>query len=146
MERLNFWLSSLGIFAISFLSAQDPSQTAGIEQAADTDKFLSEFMNMLTTLGVLILFIFIATWFLKRMMNVKVQQMNTTSLIKIVERRSLSPKTVLYLLEIRDQEVAIAETAHGITVLGQFPQEPSAPPPSKNFQDILDQKTHENQS
>lgn len=145
MRRHSYLLLILCLGIAQGLFAQAPLPPPPIEAPPDSDKFMSEFMNMLSTLAIIIVFIFIATWFLKRMLNVKVQQMNTTSLIKITERRSLSPKTVLYLLEIRDKEIAVAETAQGLTLLGEFalPAQPELKT-SKNFQEILEQTKHEN--
>lgn len=145
MRRHSYLLLILCLGVAQGLFAQTPIPPPPIEAVPDSDKFMSEFMNMLATLALIIVFIFIATWFLKRMLNVKVQQMNTTSLIKITERRSLSPKTVLYLLEIRDKEIAVAETSQGLTLLGEFtlPAQ-SELKTSKNFQEILEQTKHEN--
>jgi len=57
------------------------------------------------------------------MLNSRIQQINTTSLIKIIERRALTPKSSIYILEIRDREIAIAESAHGIIKLADYPVE-----------------------
>jgi flagellar biogenesis protein FliO len=84
------------------------------------DRFLSEFMNMLTTLGIIVVIILMATWFLKRMVSGKIQQLNTTSLVKVIERRILSPKTSLYLLDIEGKGVILAESSNGVVSLGNF--------------------------
>jgi flagellar biogenesis protein FliO len=87
----------------------------------ETGRFLTEFINMATTLGLLISLIFIIAWFLKRMLNAKQEQANSTSLIKITERRSLSPKTVIYLLDVEGTSLVIAESHNGVTQLAQYP-------------------------
>ena len=92
-------------------------------QEEGQDRFFQEFMNMLTTLGLIVATIFFISWFLKRMVNTRIQQVNTTSLIKIVERRALSPKTTLYVVEIYDKQLIIGETATGMSTLGEFPAE-----------------------
>lgn len=88
------------------------------------DRFFYEFMNMLTTLGLIVAAIFLISWFLRRMVNTRIQQTNTISLIKIVERRSLSPKAFLYLVEVHDKQFLIGETVNGMSNLGEFPIEP----------------------
>lgn len=108
------------------------------------DRFYTEFLNMLATLGLVIAIILIAAWALRRLLNTRLEQINTTSIIKIVERRALSPKSAVYLLEIYDKIVVIAETHAGITQLGEF----NIPPeteikkenPSASFSKILEQK------
>lgn len=90
------------------------------EPARQNEKFFTEFLNMLATLGFIIALILIIAWFLKRLMNTRLEQMNSTSLIKVVERRTLSPKTSLYLLEVDDKTILIAETNHGVTCLSEY--------------------------
>lgn len=84
------------------------------------DRFYVEFLNMLATLGLVIAIILIAAWFLRRILNTRLEQINTTSTIKVIEKRALSPKSAVYLLEIYDKVIAIAETQNGITQLGEF--------------------------
>ncbi len=101
------------------------------------DRFFSEFMNMLTTLGLIVAIILLATWFLKRMVNSKIQQLNTTSLIKIVEQRTLSPKTSLYFLDIQGKGFILAESINGVTSLGSFDVSEIEKAPPTNFKDIM---------
>ena len=74
---------------------------------------MAEFMNMLTTLGIIVVVILIATWFLKKMVSSRIQQLNTTSVIKVIERRTLTPKTSLYLLDIKGTGFILAESIMG---------------------------------
>jgi flagellar biosynthetic protein FliO len=84
------------------------------------DKFFSDFLNMLATLGLVIGLILIAAWFLKRLLNTRMEQANTSSLIKIIDKRSISPKTGLYLLEVYNKKVLFAETHTGVAKLAEF--------------------------
>lgn len=86
----------------------------------DTSRFLTEFINMMATLGLIISLILIIAWFLKRMVNAKQEQANATSLIKVVERRSISPKTAIYFLEIEGKSLIISESQHGVTRLAEY--------------------------
>ena len=106
----------------------------------DTSRFLSEFMNMLATLGLVLCFILIAAWFLKRMLNTRMEQANVSSLIKVIERRALSPKTAIYLLEIQGKTLIISETAHGVTRLDSYnsPEEEEAANLPSAFNKLLD--------
>ena len=104
-----------------FKSVQDPFEEIKKEsKEQDQDKFFYEFLNMLATLGLLVAALLGASWFVKRMMNTRVQQMNSSSLIKVTERRSLSPKTVIYLLEIQGKTLVVGETPAGLSKLGEF--------------------------
>lgn len=81
---------------------------------------MTELLSMLATLGLVIGLILIAAWFLKRFANARLEQVNNTSAIKVTERRSLSPKTVLYLLELEGKAILIAESHNGVTSLATF--------------------------
>jgi flagellar biogenesis protein FliO len=85
-----------------------------------SDKFLSEFISMLATLGLIIALILIVAWFLKRMVNARQDQANETSIIKVLERRSLSPKTAIYLLDVEGKSLIIAESVNGVTHLVNY--------------------------
>ena len=111
-------------------------------QAQSADRFFTEFFNMLATLGLIIVLILFAAWFLKRMVNTRMIQANETSPIKILGRRGLTPKTAIYLLEINGKQIAIAESNAGVTALGEVPgifEEPSPEQPSA-FGKIYDDK------
>lgn len=106
----------------------------------ENDRFLGEFINMLTTLGIIIVIILIATWFLKKMVNTRIQQLNTTSYIKIVEKRTLTPRTSLYLLDIHGKGFILAESNNGVTSLGSFDVNEMETTPSSSFKDIMENK------
>ena len=76
-----------------------PPELANAVRQADIkgdSRFFDEFLNMLFYLGLVVLFILILVWFLKRVSTAGLEQGNKVSAIKIVEKRSLSPKTTLY--------------------------------------------------
>lgn len=101
-----------------------------------TDKFTGELYNMLITLGMVIGVIFALSWFLKRFLNAKVQQDNANSNIKVLERRSLSTKSGIYLLEVYGKILVIAESPAGFQHLTTI----NHPPDSSSFEKILDRK------
>lgn len=109
------------------------------------DKFFAEFLNMLATLGFIIGLILIAAWFLKRLMTSRLEQKNLESSIKIVEQRTLSPKTMLYLLEIRDKIIVVSESHQGVTKLAEFTEHSEQlPAVSQNkFRQMLEKKQEE---
>src|SRR4051812_14460183 len=81
----------------------DPLYTADPQAPVDdpmNDRFYTEFFKMLSVLGLIVLALLMVTWFLKRMLNTRIEQVNSNSLIKVIERRSLTPKTSVYMLEV----------------------------------------------
>jgi flagellar biogenesis protein FliO len=89
----------------------------------ESDTFQAKFFNMLFILALLIGFMILASWTLKRMMKTKIHQINIASTIKILETRYLSPRATLYLVEVQDQTLLIAESPTHVTYLTHLPQE-----------------------
>jgi flagellar protein FliO/FliZ len=83
----------------------------------ESDTFQTKFLNMLFILALLIGFMILASWALKRLMRSKMTQLNTNSDMKIIETRYLSPRATLYLVEVQNQAFLIAESPTAITYL-----------------------------
>jgi flagellar biosynthetic protein FliO len=81
------------------------------------DHFTRDMLNMLSTLGIVVAVLYGLAYAIKRMMNNRVQQLNTSSLIKVVEQRSLSPKSTLYLVEVHGKTIVLGESVNGVTLL-----------------------------
>lgn len=121
------------LFACSWIEALDnPAATSHSEivsvqpnysEPQEQDRFLQEFLSMITTLGIIVAVILFISWFLKRLVNSRIQQVNTVSLIKIIDHRSLSPKSTIYLIEIYGKQLLVGETTHGIATLKEFSKE-----------------------
>lgn len=102
----------------------NPFSTIDLEEqkgGGGDDRFLLEFGKMLIMLSFIVGLIFFFTWVLKRLMHSRLQQTNTSSQIKIIEQRTLTAKTNLFLLDIKGTGVVIAESMNGVTQLGNFP-------------------------
>jgi flagellar biogenesis protein FliO len=88
-----------------------------LQEAKTTDSFQAKFLNMLLVLGLLVGFMVLASWSLKRMMKSRVTLLNNKSFIQILETRSLSPRSTLYLIELENKQLLLAETASAVTCL-----------------------------
>jgi flagellar biogenesis protein FliO len=86
----------------------------------ETDSFEAKFMHMLVVLGLLIGFMILASWALKKMMKTRIQQMNISSDIRLVETRHLSPRCTLYLVEIQGSSLLIAESPSTVSHIATF--------------------------
>lgn len=104
-------------------SISNPFEEPASPPVEEGDRFIAEFIHMLAVLGLFIGFLIVVAWFLKRMLNTRMEQINTKSPIKILERRSLSPRTTIYILNIQGLQVAIAESHTGVTLLGPVEDE-----------------------
>ena len=74
---------------------------------------------ILTFLALLILF-GVSYWLMKRAGRNRMRNMNNLKAIKIRERRPISPKTTLYLIELSGKEILVAESQHEVRALSTF--------------------------
>lgn len=80
------------------------------EIAPATFSYEHALVKMLITLGVLIVFIFLAVWSLKRLSRAKWMGGGTSRKIQILEKRPLSQKSMLYLISVGGKHILIAES------------------------------------
>ena len=106
------------------LENDDPTELERLlaeeEGSGSREHFFNEFLNMMVMLGFVLGGMVILAWIAKRFLNVRMQQVNAQSAIRIEERRSLGPKSMLYLVEIEGHRVLIGETPAGLVRLGQL--------------------------
>lgn len=106
--------------------------------------YWKDFVNMLITLFCILGLIMISIWALKKIFRSRMRQMNKHTAIKIIERRTLTPKSSLYLVNILGKNVVIAESQAGIqmiTEVGQFePDEEEKKETSSSFAAVLQKK------
>lgn len=91
--------------------------------ANEPDNFQAKFMNMLFILALLIAFMILASWMLKRMMRARITQVNQASFIKVIETRQLSPKSTLYFIQIENEYLLLGESPTTLSHIASFPAE-----------------------
>lgn len=72
------------------------------------------FFKVFFTLIILGLLLFATLWFLRKLFRDRMQRGSEHQLIQVLDRRMISPKTVLYLVNVRGEEVLLAESQHEI--------------------------------
>ena len=138
MKRLIFILFCLSfLFCEGPIVAEDQEQFEQQEEVEGRD-FTSEFSNMLLTLGLIVLVMLLATWLFKKAMHSRIQQINVTSLIKVLETRTLSTKLSVHLIEVCNRGIVFAESATGVAKLTEVSLEGEEEKPS--FGEILEPK------
>ncbi len=140
------------ILPLSILYGETPLVEAAVEEAGaervvaqlpaeahDSEKeplatypYWGQFLKMILTVGG-VLTLFVITAILFRQLNAKRASFtNSKARIRIIERRQLSQKTALFLIEIAGKRVLIADTPSGVSALAELPAmdfEESAPLP-----------------
>lgn len=99
------------------------------EQTGDS-RFFDEFVQMMIYLTGIVAFMVFFMWVLKRMMAVKIEQSNRGSSIKILDSRTLSQKTTIYVVGVYGRAYTITESINGITRLGETALEEEKDPAS----------------
>lgn len=117
MIYLFFFLISL--FGMAFGIDQEPL----VSPEEGTSRFFYEFIKMLLILSAMVSVLFLISWYLKRLTQQKFERTNEGSLIKVIESRSLSARSILYLLDVEGKSFIIGETPQGLVKLGEYPQE-----------------------
>lgn len=87
------------------------------ESSHEEGRFMAEFWKVLMALGGMIAALFFLSWSAKKLLQSQVEQTNETNAIKVIQKRPLSTKTTVYLLEIEGRSVVMAESTNGVTLL-----------------------------
>jgi flagellar biogenesis protein FliO len=82
------------------------------------DRFFYELLNMAVTLTFIVVVLLIISWLVRKMLGKRMEQLNTRSGIKIIERRPLTQKSTIYVLDVHGKGFVVAEAANGIVHLG----------------------------
>jgi flagellar biogenesis protein FliO len=91
----------------------------------EEQRFTDLWKKTLVFLTVLVLFVFLAVWSMKRFSRFRIGfDTKQQARIQITDRRMLSTKTCLYIVSIDTHEMLIAESANGVQFLSKL-QEPS---------------------
>lgn len=82
--------------------------------------FFYQLLNMAIALAAVLALLFVVTYFLRRATRGRHKQMNEASPIKVLEERTLSHKTTLYIIEVYDKHILVGESQTGIERLAEF--------------------------
>ncbi len=95
-------------------TAPAPAPSSHVEPHTVLDQpavsYESAFFKMLLTLGGLILLVFLTIWILRRLSQGKFGSGGASRTIHILEKRPLSAKSMLYLVQIGSKQVLISES------------------------------------
>ncbi len=87
------------------------TQTSSSSHSSHSGSYEHTFIKTLSILLVLIILIFVTIWMFRRFSFGKFSTSNSSSKgIRILEKRALSPKTMLYVLEVKGKKTLIAES------------------------------------
>ncbi|MBM3198618.1 MAG: hypothetical protein FJZ58_05120 [Chlamydiae bacterium] len=96
-----------------------------VDEASPTEQMPSyegTFFRMILMLVGLLSFVLLTIWALKKLSHGRFGSLGTQKRIVIVEKKSVSPKTLLYLIELDGKKILLSESQLEVRMLLQ-PQE-----------------------
>ncbi len=85
-------------------------------------EYETSFLKMIFSLIGLLIVFFLTMWMLKKMSQGRLGFKSQNSSIKIIEKKALSPKSILYVVEIEGKKIVIAESQLEIKPLITYPE------------------------
>lgn len=95
-----------------------------------SEKYEASVLKVFLSLLGLILLIALSFWLFRRLLNRGMRSANNSRAISILEKRTLSPKSILYLVEVEGKKILLAESHLEIRRLA-------------NWEDKLEEETSE---
>ena len=88
---------------------EESSHLSGDVQKA-TESYETAFIKTIVVLVGLLVLVILTVWMFRKISHGRLRGMNVLKSVKILEKRPLSPKSMLYLIEVGGKQVLIAES------------------------------------
>ncbi|QVL56836.1 MAG: flagellar biosynthetic protein FliO [Simkaniaceae bacterium] len=88
----------------------DDAHKATHEVQKATESYETAFIKTIVVLVGLLVLVILTVWMFRKISNGRLRGMNVLKSVKILEKRPLSPKSMLYLIEVGGKQVLIAES------------------------------------
>ncbi|MBS0620602.1 MAG: flagellar biosynthetic protein FliO [Verrucomicrobia bacterium] len=121
---MNFLLTLVSPFFADIEGMPSPPPLPSSE--AMTGSYESAFLRMVLTLGGLIVLVIATFWILRKLGQGRLK-MGSGRGVNVLEKRALSPKTMLYVVEIEGKKVVLSESQLEVRSIAtiEIPQEES---------------------
>lgn len=116
MQRILAFLLPLLVYGVGLPSEEITPPAPSINLPVDTPSeqlthsYQAAFFKMILSMIGLVLLVFISIWLLRKLGQGKFRGLGSHKSIYILERKPLSPKSMLYLIEVEGQKILIAES------------------------------------
>lgn len=94
------------------------------EERPEPPTYEGAFLKMILVLLLLLFIIFFGIWVIRRLSRSRLRMFKEPKHIRIIDRRPLSAKTALYLIEVGDKRVLVAESQLEVKGLATTELEP----------------------
>lgn len=85
-----------------------PHPSGDVQKA--TESYETAFIKTIVVLVGLLILVILTVWMFRKISHGRLRGMNVLKSVKILEKRPLSPKSMLYLIEVGGKQVLIAES------------------------------------
>ncbi|NGX51017.1 MAG: hypothetical protein K1060chlam2_00874 [Chlamydiae bacterium] len=85
-------------------------ETPPVDVNKATESYETAFIKTIVVLVAFLLLILLTIWMFKKISRGRMRTFNYHKTVKILEKRPLSPKSMLYLIEVGGKQVLIAES------------------------------------
>lgn len=101
------------------IAASPSAQEIKVEHQEEVNINSQFTKTLFLIIGVLIL-LFLTAWFLRKIAKSRSENLNHIKNIKVIESRPLSPKTMLYLLEVGGRQIVVTESQINVKEITTF--------------------------
>lgn len=112
------WILSSALWAADAASDILPEET--FQDLTSSDTMREDLLRMLLSLVAVIALGIISIWFLRRLTQLRLKRGVGSQSIHILEKRMISPKSLLYLIEVEGKKILLAESQVEIRYLQTF--------------------------
>lgn len=91
-----------------------------LAQATPPGDYGAAFAKMIVTLVALVALLAVTFWFLRRLVQRRLERGVGDRIIQIREKRMISPKTMLYVVEVEGKKVLLAESHLEVKKIADF--------------------------
>ena len=92
------------------ITAADPMGIMQASTDAAPGDYGASFIKMFLTMITLVLLFGLTIWFLKRLVRMRLEKGTGEQMIHVLEKKMLSPKTMLYVVELDGKKILLAES------------------------------------
>lgn len=110
------------------LTALDSVVQAASQTSTPAGELGAAFAKMILTLVALVALMFASYWFVRKLLQNRLQKGSLHSRIQILEKRMISSKTMLFLIEVDKRKILIAESQLELKRLESFMEQPDESP------------------
>ena len=112
-------------FFIFSLAAGEETNAPSQPPSPPIPSYEGIFIKMMLSLGAILALVLVTIWLLKKLSHGRIGGFGSQKKILILEKKNLSPKTLLYLIELEGKKILISESQFEVRMLLQ-PQDSDA--------------------